>query len=111
MTRLVLTLSALVFVVFICCGDDDDDDDDGYVQAPTFVSISPAAGSTVPGNQTFKITFDGAPKDVTVEGTPATISDKVATWTGNLSPGPVTLLISWHDGAGAEATYIITEPN
>ena len=33
MKRLVLTLSALVFVVFICCGDDDDDDDD--VRQPT----------------------------------------------------------------------------
>jgi hypothetical protein len=102
MRTLALVMAAMMVVFMIGCGDDDDDDDDdddGAVEA-TFVSSNPASGGSIAENGTLTITFDAAPVNVTVNGVPAVISGKTATFKG---PFAASNAVAWENGAGGSA--------
>jgi uncharacterized Zn-binding protein involved in type VI secretion len=107
---LALMMAALLVVFMVGCGGDDDDDTTEDVVV-NFVSANPASGSTIAGNAQISLTFDNAPADVTVNGTPATVAGKTATWAGNLPPGAAALAVSWKGGAGTTLNYTVTAPD
>ena len=107
---LALMMAALLVVFMVGCGGDDDDDAD-VTAVPTFVSANPASGSTIAGNAQITLTFSDTPAEVTVNGTPATVAGKTATWAGNLPAGAATLTVAWKDGAGTTLNYTVTAPD
>lgn len=105
----LLTVALMVFIM-IGCGSSDDTK---TVTPPTLKSSSPAAGGEVAANATITLTFDKSMKDVTVNGTAATVSGATATWkpAAALPTGPVTLTIDGNSADGgklATATLALT---
>lgn len=105
---LALMMAAMLVVAFVVgCGGDDDDV--VVTAAPNFVSSDPATGGTIAANGVVKITFDGPPKGVTVNGTPATVAGNTATWnaTGLTAGGTANLAVAWEGGAGTTITLTV----
>ena len=126
---LIISIMFVAFIVTGCGGDDDDDDDGGTtdtgtggeaeVDTPpsaTSVMVDPAAGSTVPSNQQFTLTFDQGVEAATVNGSPATGSG--ANWTASpaLAEGSATLNVGWTNrdgssGSQAVGPYTVSDPD
>ncbi len=127
---LIISIMFVVFMVNGCGNDDDDDDttndddddttnddDDAGPPPATSVMVNPAAGSTVPSNQEFSLTFDQGVTAATVNGTAATGSG--LNWTASpagLSQGSATLNVGWTNrdgspGSQAVGPYTIDDPD
>ena len=96
---------------------DDDDDDEVAPPSATAVFVNPAAGTTIPLNQPFTLTFDQGVTAATVNGTPAVGSG--LNWTASpagLSQGSATLSVEWTNrdgstGSQAVGPYTIDDPD
>ena len=112
MTKLFRTFAFLLAGLFalslmVGCGGDGDDPEDA---APAnFVSATPPGGD-IAANGSITVTFDNAPKDVTVSAGTVTVAGKSATITGPFPPGALALTITWADGTQA-LTYNVTAPD
>jgi hypothetical protein len=109
---LALIVAALMVVYasgnMIGCGDDDDDDVEEVAAA--LVSTAPASGAEIAANGVLTMTFDNPPGDVTVNGTPAVVAGKTATWnaTGLTAGGTANLAIAWTIAGGGSSTVTLT---
>jgi hypothetical protein len=109
---LALIVAALMVVYasgnMIGCGDDDDDTVDEVAAA--LVSTAPASGGEIAANGVLTITFDNPPGDVTVNGTPATVAGKTATWnaTGLTAGSTANLAVAWTIAGGGSSTVSLT---
>jgi uncharacterized Zn-binding protein involved in type VI secretion len=110
MRAFAVMMAVMLAVFMVACGDDDDDDDDDDTVTVNFVSANPAGGSTIAGNAQITLTFDNPPTNVTVNGTPATVAGKTATWAGNIPAGAATLNVTW-DGGSTTLNYTVTAPD
>ena len=109
---LILTMFCLYsFIGASGCGDDDDDDDDNVRFGIEIIRWDPPAGSTLPNNAPVTLTFNAAPGDVTINGTPAVVIGRTAIWTSKLPLGPVTLRITWKEAGSDSIPYTVIEPN
>ncbi|MBI1929932.1 Ig-like domain-containing protein [Candidatus Poribacteria bacterium] len=108
---LALVMAAMLAVFMIGCGGGEEEE--AAVKAPNFVSSTPATGSEFAANGTLILTFDGTPAEVTVNGTPATVAGKTATWkpAANLPAGAVTLAVAWKGGAGTTLNFTVKAPD
>ena len=127
---LIISIMFVAFMVSGCGGDGNDDDDaanddddatndDDDVGPPpaTSVMVNPAAGSTVPSNQEFSLTFDQGVTAATVNGTAATGAG--LNWTASpagLVQGSATLTVDWTNrdgstGSQAVGPYTIDDPD
>ena len=111
MRTLALVMAAMMVVFIIGCGDDDDDDDDGEVKTAALTGSTPAAGGTLAVGGTLTLTFDNPPENVTVNGTPATVTGKTATWVAAGAPGPTTLQIGWDNGGPGTLALTLDVPD
>ncbi|MCZ6675884.1 MAG: hypothetical protein O7E52_01415, partial [Candidatus Poribacteria bacterium] len=113
-----LAISVMLVVFMVACGDDDDDDSEpsgepgepsggepGEPQPPSATSVQAdvAAGTEVPPNQSFNLTFDEAVDAASIGGTPATGGGKNWSGTTGLTPGAqnVTLVVTWTNKDGS----------
>ena len=101
-----LALICLFVVHIVSCGQREEDNE---VDAIALVSTEPSNGSTINANGIITVTFDGVPSNVSVNvgvlkqlGTTVTIS-------GPFTPGPLSLSITWADGAQT-LTYTVATP-
>ena len=112
MTKLFRTFAFLLAGLFalslmVGCGGDSETEEDA---APAnFVSATPPGGD-IAANGSITVTFDNAPKDVTVSAGTVTVAGKSATITGPFPPGALALTITWADGTQA-LTYNVTAPD
>ena len=113
MTKLFRTFAFLLAGLFalslmVGCGGDGDDNGDDPAPA-NFVSATPPGGD-IAANGSITVTFDNAPKDVTVSAGTVAVAGKSATITGPFPPGALALTITWADGTQA-LTYNVTAPD
>lgn len=103
-----LMMAVMLVAVFVVgCGDDDDDD---TTETPaTVTATTPADGGQIAANGTLTITFDNPPGDVTVNGSPATVTGKTATWTATgLTAGQsASIAIAWTIAGGGSKTITL----
>lgn len=86
--------------IFLCgmdgCSPTDEAD------PAVFVSASPADGSTLQESATIVATFDAPPSGLNVQvpaGVTFSVAGSVVTITGGFQPGPLSLVLTWDDGA------------
>ena len=128
---LIISIMFVAFTVAGCGGDGNDDDDDdahddhdddaggGGEEGPppaTSVMVDPAAGTTVPSNQQFSLTFDQGVTAATVNGSAATGSGLNWTASPALSEGSATLNVEWTNrdgstGSKAVGPYTVSDPD
>ena len=95
---LALCLFAIVIAMGSCgAGEGEDDDDDEQVGV-SFVSASPAPGSTLAPDATILLTFDGTPTGVSVNEGQATVTGHTVTLSGPFRLGDLDLVVTWGDG-------------
>ena len=71
----------------------------GPVRATSaFLSASPAPGSTIAGDATLTLRFDGTPEDVSVNTGTVRVAGATVRITGPFAPGALTLRVTWKDG-------------
>ncbi len=76
-----------------------------------FISASPPSGSEIAHDAAIVATFNNAPANVEVNaGRGVLISGKTVTITGPFIPGPLSLTITWTDGAQT-LTYTVIAPD
>ncbi len=75
----------------------------------TFVRSRPVDGANLDRDDTITLTFNNAPKDVTVSTGNATIADKIVTIAGPFDVGPLALTVTWLDGTQT-LTYTVRPP-
>ena len=95
---------------------DDDDDDEVAPPSATAIFVNPAAGTTIPLNQPFSLTFDQDVAAVTVNGTRAAGSG--LNWRAQpaLAEGTAILIIDWSNrdgstGSKAVGPYTVKAPS
>lgn len=95
----VLLLAAILAIIYISsCG---------FRNEPVvFVSATPPPGSTLQPNASITVTFDGEPTELTVSGGTPITSGRNAIISGPFAPGPLVLILTWHDGS-VELNYTV----
>lgn len=94
-------------------GCDPDEKEAEEVPGVSFMSANPSPGEIQPNN-TITVTFDNVPTDVKVTAGAAQIgktiiADKTVTIKGPFAPGPLSLTVTWADGAQT-LNYTVTSP-
>ena len=106
-TSISLLAGLLALSLIIGCGEGEDEELE--IPPANFVRATPPGGE-IAVNGTITVTFDNAPSDVTVSAGTVTVAGKTATIAGPFIPGPLTLTITWADGAQA-LNYTATGPD
>ncbi len=97
---LTLILVAMLIIFMIGCA-----------KAPKLISSRPADDSQIAPDGTLALTFDSEPTNVTVNGQPALVSGRTATWkpAEALSPGKTTFNVTWDGGSGTIAANVMSD--
>ena len=72
-------------------------------QRAEFKSSNPPDGGELAANASLTLTFSAAPKNVTINGKPATVAGKTAILAGPHTPGQTAFAIAWDNGPGGVA--------
>lgn len=95
----VLPLTAILAIIYISSCN--------FRSEPVvFVSAVPPPGSTLEQNASISVTFDGEPTELTVSAGTPVISGRSAVISGPFAPGPLALILTWHNGS-VELNYTV----
>lgn len=97
---LTLILVAMLLIFMIGCA-----------KAPKLISSRPADDSQIAPDGTLALTFDGEPTNVTVNGQPAPVVGKKATWRSvdALSLGKTTFNVKWDGGSATINANVMSD--
>ena len=101
-----LALACLSAIHIISCGSREDDEE---ITPVGLVSAEPADGSTIDVNGIITLTFGDIPENVSVNIGVLKRAGKMVTISGPFTPGPLTLTVTWADGAQT-LNYTVTTP-
>jgi len=99
-------LVCLSSVYIVSCGQREDDTE---ITPVGLVSAEPTDGSTINANGIITVTFDDIPGTVSVNVGVLKRAGTTVTVSGPFNPGPLTLTITWEDGAKT-LSYTVTTP-
>ena len=108
-----LTIGITLLLATYMSGCDPNEEEAEVVPGVSFVGANPSPGDIGPNN-TITVTFDNVPTDVKVTAGAAQIgktiiADKTVTINGPFAPGPLSLTITWGDGAQT-LNYTVAAP-
>ena len=98
-----IVLVCLSVVYIVSCGTREDDDE---ITPVGLVSVEPTDGSTIDANGIITVIFTDIPGNVSVNVGIVKNAGTTITISGPFNPGPLTLTITWEDGAQA-LTYTV----
>ena len=103
---LSFALTCLATVYIVSCGAREDGDE---ITPVGLVRAAPADGSTLDVNGIITVIFDAIPGSVSVNVGIVKTAGTTVTIAGPFNPGPLSLTITWEDGAQT-LTYTVTTP-
>ncbi len=98
-----ISLVLSVLLVLTGCGSSDD------VVPTTFISASPASGTTILTDATLTLTFDNMPENITVSEGTAVPSGNTVAIQGPFSLGDLSLVVTWDDDS-VTLSYTVESP-
>ena len=93
---LSIVLACLSIVYIVSCGTRENDDE---IMPVGLVSAAPPDGSTLDVNGIITVIFSDIPGNVSVNVGIVKRAETTITISGPFNPGPLTLTITWEDGA------------
>lgn len=103
---LSIVLACLSIVYIVSCGTRENDDE---IMPVGLVSAAPPDGSTLDVNGIITVIFSDIPGNVSVNVGIVKRAETTITISGPFNPGPLTLTITWEDGAQT-LTYTVATP-